>query len=396
LTYLDLSIYDLTDCGSSNSTGRLHPVATSAMGSAAINGLGAAVNDVGVAQVADGYIHRATVEQAVGAGAATLPEIDKTLENGEQMSSNGIAPAAAGGGSSIGIGLSASLAPALNAVADRTGPKQNQLPQPCTCPLQILILEGCNLDDAGLAFYITKSLTQLQTLCLGWNYIRSNGLAGPLSALNSTLQQLSLRCMEPQLDAGGVAIAATSTPGLTAVDLAGNACGDAGVSVLASQVFWPKLQYLDIAANGLSEAAAKRLVEARRVGGPGVCGVVLRVPFELVSEYGLDFNEAVGVLSGKRRGFLGAHKGLSMEVIPVENGFEPGVVRSEEGSAASDDVSCCVREARNQTPGAGARYGSWCMVPVGKMSVKSLLPSWVVTGNWVDDCPSGYNSYGIV
>jgi hypothetical protein len=392
LTYLDLSIYDLTDCASSFSTGRSHPAATAGEGSAAVDGYGVAVTDVGVAPVNDCSDHEATAGQAVGAGAAAFLSVDEMQEDGKVMSSDGIDPdaaaggaATAGGGSSSGTDLAAAFAPASDSAADRTGLKQTQSLQPCTSPLQVLILEGCNLDAAALAFYITKSLTQLQVLCLGWNYISSNGLAGPLSAVNSTLQRLSLRCMEPQLDVGGVAIAATSTPGLTAVDLAGNACGDAGVSVLASQVFWPKLRYLDIAANGVSPAAKKRLVEARRVGAP--CGVVLRVPFEFISEYGLDFDAAVGVLSGKRRGFLKSHKGLSLKVIPVENGCEPGVDCIGGGSAANDNVSGGEGEAHVQRPGAAARYGSWCMIPTGKMSVKSLLPSWV------DDRPSGYNSY---
>jgi hypothetical protein len=388
LTYLDLSVYDLADFPSSTLTGRSHPAAAAAAakGLAASYEVGGAVDGVGVVPVGSGSVHQATAGQAVEREGATLnvPSSDQMLEDGEQMCSNGIAPAAAaGGGSGSGIGNTAPFAaPALDTVADMTGPKQSQLPQPCTSPLKILILEGCNLDDAGLTFYITESLPQLQTLCLGWNYISPNGLAGPLSAVNSTLQQLSLRCMEPQLDVGGVAIAATSAPGLSAVDLAGNLCGDAGVSVLASQVFWPKLQYLDIAANKISPAAARRLVEARRVGACGGCGVVVRVPFECDSEYGLDFDAAVGVLSGKRRGFLKSHKGLSLKVIPVENGSEPGVGPSGGESAADDEGEACVRR-----PGAAARYGSWCMVPTGKMSVKSLLL------DWVHDSPYGSMSY---
>jgi hypothetical protein len=172
---------------------------------------------------------------------------------------------------------------------------------------------------------------------------------------------------------------------VTAADLAGNACRDAGVSLLASQVFWPKLQYLDIAANGLSPAAERRLVEARRVAGPGGCRVVLRVPSEFSSEYGLDFDAAVCVPAGKRRGVLGVDKGLSLKVIPVENVCEPGVVRPCGQSAAGDEVSGGEGEARVERPGAAASYGSWCMVPTGKMSAKSLLLSWV------DDSHPGYS-----
>ena len=428
LTYLDLSIYGLYDCTSSSKVERVDPAATAAAaGQMTISGVTAAAAAVGIDEmlVDEAEQHTggnmppaaaAAGGRGISASAAasappaftagpeglasvpgaqalawqvTMSEVPATpaaaeeVEDGEMLVDRVDQPL----GSSMPA--AAAFAPLPFTAGDgRPLDRQSQLSsQHAKSPLQVLIVEGCNLDDDALA-HITSCCPQLQTLCVGWNYITSNGLARPLSAVCGSLLQLSLRCMDPQLDAGAAAIAAMSVPGLTAVDLAGNACGDGGAMVLCNQGCWPKLQYLDLAGNGLSAAAARQVVEARGKDAASVeCSVVLDVPYGC-GGYSLYFNEAVSVFSGRDRGFLKARSDVSVVATGTagERVSAGGVVGQVGTRAADGSGAGCPVAAGAQGVGAAAKYGSWCLVPAGKESRKCLLP------NWVDD-RSGYDSY---
>ena len=330
--------------------------------------------------VLDAAASQALAGQVMMSGArATAEEVEdgEMLVDGADQHSGGSMPAvaaAAAGGGSVHFAVGAGR------------PQLDQQSQHAQFPLQVLILEGCSLDDDALA-HITSCCPQLQTLCVGWNYLTSNGLAQPLSAVCGSLLQLSLRCMDPQLDAGAAAIAAMSVPGLTAVDLAGNSCGDGGAMVLCNQGCWPKLQYLDLAGNGLSPAAARQVVEARGKDATAVeCKLVLDVPCGR-GGYPLCFDEAVGVFSGRDRGFLKARSAVTVvaAVVAGEQGSAAGVV-GPAGNGAADGNGGGSPVAGAQGVGATAKYGSWCLVPTGKESRQCLLPGWV-------DERSGYDSY---
>ena len=444
LKYLDLSIYDLFDCISSSKVDRVEPAAAAAAAAAAgqmtISGAtapavgfdemlvdeaeqlsggnmspaAAAVGGGGISasaaalappgftageglarvSVLDGssswmaVAGQVTISgdpAAAAAAAAEEEEEEEYVEDGEMLVDGadqhlgGSMPAAAAAAGGRGVHFT----------AGEGRPQLDQQSQHAQCPLQVLILEGCNLNDDAVA-HITSCCPQLQTLCIGWNYITSNGLARPLSAVRGSLLQLSLRCMDPELDAGAAAIAAMSVPGLTAVDLAGNACEDSGAMVLCSQGCWPKLEYLDLAGNGLSAAAAGQVVEARGKDAAAVeCSVVLDVPYGH-SGYSLYFDEAIGVFSGRDRGFLKARSDVSVVATGTagDQGSAGGVVGptgNHDGAVHGSDGGCPVA-AGAQGVGAAAKYGSWCLVPTGKESKKCLLPTW-------KEDRSGYDSY---
>ena len=431
LTYLDLSIYDLFDCTSSSKVERVDPAtATAAAMQVTTSGATAAAAAVGIDEmlvdeaeqqsggnvppaaaavggggisasadafdapafnageglarflVLDGAASQALTGQVTISGASA-PAAEEEVEDGEMLVD--------GADQHLGVSMlpAAAAAAGGRGVHFTAGEGRSQLDQQsqhAQFPLQVLILEGCNLDDDALA-HITSCCPQLQTLCVGWNYINSNGLARPLSAVRGSLLQLSLRCMDPQLDAGAAAIAAMSVPRLTAVDLAGNACGDGGAMVLCNQGCWPKLQYLDMAGNGLSAAAAGQVVEARGKDAAAVeCNVLLDVPYGR-GGYSLYFDEAIGVFSGRDRGFLKARSDVTVVATGTagEQGSARGVVGEvAPGAADGSGGGCPVAGA--QGVGAAANYGSWCLVPAAKESRKCLLPSWV-------DERSDYDSY---